>query len=318
MAFDAGGQPALYPSIEPYRVEHLSAGPHCLYVEQCGNPRGSPALFLHGGPGSQIRPQHRQYFDPDFYRIVLFDQRGCGRSTPSGSTEENTTWHLVADIESIRRHLEVDSWLLFGGSWGSTLALAYAQSHPQHVAGLVLRGVFLATRGELEWYLQGLGGFVPEAWQALAGGSGEGVVARYHSLVNHPDHTVAIQAAQRWVGYEDAVMTLGSGAKPQAVAGDPGAALRRAQVQLHYLANGCFLREGELLEGCAKLARTPAIIVQGRLDMLCPPVSAVKLARRLDGAELRMVENAGHSATEPALAGALRAAADDMRRRIQS
>lgn len=318
MAFDAAGQPALYPSIEPYRVERISAGPYSLYVEQCGHPQGFPALFLHGGPGSQIRPQHRQYFDPGFYRAVLFDQRGCGRSSPAGSTEENTTWHLVADIESMRRHFAVDRWLLFGGSWGSTLALAYAQAYPRHVAGLVLRGVFLATRGELEWYLQGLGSFVPEAWRELTGGGSEGVIARYHSLVNHSDRTIAIQAAQRWVGYEDAVMALGSGAKPQAVGVDPQAALRRAQVQLHYLANGCFLREGELLEGSSRLSPVPTIIVQGRMDMVCPPAAAVSLAQRLRAAELRIIENAGHSATESVLAGALRVAVDDMKGQIRS
>jgi proline iminopeptidase len=317
VAFDAAAQPALYPSIEPYRVERIPAGPHSLYVEECGNRQGVPALFLHGGPGSQIRPLHRQYFDPGFYRSVLFDQRGCGRSAPAGSTDENTTWHLVADIEGMRRHLAVDRWLLVGGSWGSTLALAYAQSYPRHVAGLVLRGVFLATRDELEWYLHALGSFVPEAWRELTGGSSEGVIARYHSLVNHPDRTIASEAAQRWVGYEDAVMALGTGARPQGGV-DPEAALRRAQVQLHYLVHGCFLREGELLEGCSRLSRVPAIIVQGRLDMVCPPAAAVSLHARLDAAELRIIENAGHSAAEPVLAGALRVAVDDMRERVRS
>jgi proline iminopeptidase len=316
VAFDAAEQSAVYPSIEPYRVDRLPAGPHSLYLEQSGNPHGFPVLFLHGGPGSQTRPQHRQFFDPHFYRIVLFDQRGCGRSTPAGSTEDNTTWHLVADMEHLRQRLEVDKWLLFGGSWGSTLALAYAQTHPRNVAGLILRGVFLATRAELEWYLDGLGRFAPEAWLELTGGSSAGVTARYHSLVNHPDQTIATQAAQRWVGYEDAVMAVGGGAKPQAAAGDPAAALQRARVQLHYLANGCFLREGQLLDGCAAIASIPAIVVQGRLDMICPPATAARLARRLAGAELRLFENAGHSASQPALAGALRAAADDMRERV--
>lgn len=317
MAFDAAEASAVYPSIEPYRVDRVLAGPHSLYVEQSGNPEGLPALFLHGGPGSQTRPQHRQFFDPRCYRIILFDQRGCGRSTPAGSVEENTTWHLVADIERIRRRLEIDKWLLLGGSWGSTLALAYAQTYPARVAGLILRGVFLATRAELEWYLDGLGHFVPEAWQALTGGSSEGVTARYHSLVNHPDQAVAIQAAQRWVGYEEAAMALGSGMKPQTTVADPAAALCRARVQLHYLANGCFIRERELLERCDTIASVPAIIVQGRLDMICPPATAVGLAQRLGGAELRLIENAGHSATQPALAGALRAAADDMRERAR-
>jgi proline iminopeptidase len=316
VAFDAVEPTAVYPGIEPYRVDFLPSGRHSLYTEQSGNPEGFPVLFLHGGPGSQTRPQHRQFFDPSFYRIILFDQRGCGRSTPAGSTEDNTTWHLVADMESMRRHLNVDRWLLFGGSWGSTLALAYAQTYPERVAGLILRGVFLASRAELLWYLEGLGGFLPEAWQALTGGRSEGVTARYHSLVNHPDQTTAIQAAQRWIGYEEAAMALGSGAKPQGASGDPAAALCRARVQLHYLANACFLREGELLDRCAAIASVPAIIVQGRLDMVCPPATAVGLAQRLDGAELRLVENAGHAATQPALAGALRRAADDMRQRV--
>lgn len=316
MAFDAAVQITLYPIIEPYQVERISAGPHSLYLEQSGNPRGFPVLFLHGGPGSQSRPQHRQFFDPLFYRIILFDQRGCGRSTPAGSTEDNTTWHLVADMEQIRRHLQLDRWLLFGGSWGSTLALAYAQTYRQHVAGMILRGIFLATQAELEWYLGGLGNFVPEAWLDLTEGRSDGVAARYHSLVNQADQAIAIQAAQRWVGYEDAVMALGSGAKPQAVPGDPAATLRRAQVQLHYLANGCFLREGELLDGCAAIGAQPAIIVQGRLDMVCPPATALHLARRLGGADLRLIENAGHAASQPALASALRIAADDMRERV--
>ncbi len=274
-------------------------------------------LFLHGGPGSHTRPHHRQFFDPKFYRIILFDQRGCGRSTPMGSTEDNTTWHLLADMERLRRELEVERWLLFGGSWGSTLALAYAQTHPQRVAGLILRGVFLATRTELRWYLDGLGGFVPEAWQELTGGSSSDIAARYHALVNHPDQTIAIQAAQRWVGYEDAVMALGSGVMPRTVPGDPASTLSRARVQLHYLANNCFLREGELLEGCARLASVPAIVVQGRQDMVCPPATAVRVAHRLPGAELRLIEAAGHSASQPVLAAALRIAADDMRERIQ-
>jgi proline iminopeptidase len=292
-------------------------GAHAVCVEQSGNPAGFPVVFLHGGPGSQTRPQHRQFFDPDFYRVILFDQRGCGRSTPAGCTEDNTTWHLVADMELLRQRLGLEKWLLFGGSWGSTLALAYAQTCPQRVAGMVLRGVFLATGAELDWYLDGLGRFVPEAWHELTGGSSHGVVARYHALVNHVDQTVATQAAQRWVGYEDAAMALGSGARPQAVAGDPAATLRRAKVQLHYLANGCFLTEGQLLDGCAGIGAAPAIIVQGRMDMLCPPATAATVAGRLAGAELRMIETAGHSASQPALARALRTAADDMRERVK-
>jgi proline iminopeptidase len=307
----------LYPAIDPFRVERVPAGAvHSLYVELSGNQNGFPVLFLHGGPGSQTRPQHRQFFDPGYYRIILFDQRGCGKSSPSGCTEENTTWHLVADMEALRRHLGLERWLLFGGSWGATLALAYAQSHPARVAGLILRGVFLATRAELEWYVNGLRTFAPEAWAELTGGVGDGVVARYHSLVNQADEKLSHGAAARWVGFEDSVMLLGSGSAPKGVASESSAVRDRARVQLHYLQNGCFLREGQLLDGMFQLSKIPTIIVQGRLDMVCPPEAASKLAQHHGGAELRMVENAGHSSSHPVLAAALRVAADDMRARL--
>jgi proline iminopeptidase len=311
-------QAALYPAIEPYQVGHLPVDPwQAIYFEQSGNPAGFPVLFLHGGPGSQVRPHHRQFFDPGFFRIVLFDQRGCGRSTPRGRTEHNTTWHLVADIEELRRHLGIDTWLLFGGSWGSTLALAYAESHPERVAGLVLRGVFLASASELDWYVNGLREFVPSAWQELTGGRSEGVVARYHALVNHADRETAARAARIWVGYEEAAMQLGSGSPPTAAAaGDVAALLDRARVQLHYLVNACFLRRDEILDNAWKIAHVPAFIVQGRLDMICPPVTASVLAERCRKAELRVVESGGHSASQPAIASALRAATDDMRARL--
>jgi proline iminopeptidase len=311
-------QAALYPSVAPFQSDALPVDSrHALYFEQCGNPAGFPALFLHGGPGSQTRPHHRQFFDPAFYRAVLFDQRGCGQSRPRGLTEHNTLWHLVADIELLRRHLRVERWLLFGGSWGSTLALAYAETYPERVAGMVLRGVFLASETELDWYVNGLREFLPEEWLALTGGQGEGVVARYHALVNHAERETALRAARSWVGYEEAAMQLGSGSPPTAGNGGDGAALLdRARIQLHYLVNGCFLRPDELLENAWKVAGAPTIIVQGRLDMICPPVTACMLAKRLP-AELRIVENGGHSASQPALAGALCRAADDMRARLR-
>jgi proline iminopeptidase len=311
---------ALYPPIEPFQTGGLAVdSTHSIYYEQSGNPSGFPVLFLHGGPGSQVRPQHRQFFDPAFYRIVLFDQRGCGRSTPRGGIVHNTTWHLVADIEGLRRQLGVERWLLFGGSWGSALALAYAQSHPRRVAGLILRGVFLASASELDWYVNGLRDFLPSAWRDLTGGRSEGVVARYHAAVNHPDLATAEQAARIWVGYEEAAMQLGSGATPVAsAAGEVAALLDRARVQLHYLANECFLRRDELLQTAWKVATVPCIIVQGRLDMICPPVTASDLAERLPHAELRMVESGGHSGSQPIMAAALRTAADDMRERLRT
>ena len=308
---DAAG--GLYPPIDAFDRRTLAVtSTHGLYVEQSGNPSGFPVVFLHGGPGSQTNPDHRRYFDPAFYRVVLFDQRGCGRSTPAGCTQDNTTWDLVSDMEEIRRTLEIDSWLLFGGSWGSTLALLYAASHQRRVAGMILRGVFLSDRPELDWYLNGLRRFVPEAWQRLTGGDPERIIERYHRDVNHVDQAFAVEAARRWVEYEQNVMAIGAASMPSAGAVDESALLARARVQLHYLSAGCFLREGQLLESAAGI-RVPAVIVQGRTDMVCPPVTAFELSRRLPNAELRVIEQAGHSAAGQRLAPALRDAADDMR-----
>ncbi|UCH48278.1 MAG: alpha/beta fold hydrolase [Betaproteobacteria bacterium] len=330
---NGGGGNGLYPPLEPFSAQSLSVSPvHRLYVEQSGIATGFPVLFLHGGPGSQTRPEHRRYFDPSFYHVVLFDQRGCGRSNPFGSTEQNTTWHLVEDIEAIRYKLGVDKWLLFGGSWGSTLALAYAMSHPGRVAGMILRGVFLASRPELEWYINGLRSFIPTAWQRLTGGIGEDVIQRYQGEVNHADQAVALGAARRWVEYENSVMAIGGPAAPEASAAPgssaaqgsstgPGAGvneralLARARVQLHYLAAECFLREGELMQA-ASAVTAPTIIVQGRTDMVCPPVTAYELSARLPAARLRMIEQAGHAAQGPRLAHALRIATDDMRKEV--
>ncbi len=322
---DNGNSDELYPLVQPFHSDALSVTPvHSLYVEQSGNPAGFPALFLHGGPGSQTRPEHRRYFDPDFYRTVLFDQRGCGRSTPVGCTEENTTWHLVEDIETIRRNLRINKWLLFGGSWGSTLALAYATTYPQHVAGMILRGVFLGSHGELDWYLNGLRAFIPEAWEMLANGSGTDMIQRYHRDVNHDDRQFAANAARRWVGYEHSVMAIGAASQPARpeigrsppqpanAQVDGSAVLAGARVQLHYLAADCFLRAGELMER-ARAVAAPVIIVQGRSDMVCPPVTAYELSKRLPAARLSIIEQAGHAASGTRLAAALRRAADDMR-----
>jgi proline iminopeptidase len=274
-------------------------------------------VFLHGGPGSRTRAVHRRFFDPQFYRIVLFDQRGCGQSTPLGRTAENTTRHLVADIEAIRNHLGLDRVMLFGGSWGSTLALAYAVAHPDRVPAMVLRGIFFATRVEVDWYLDALRNFVPEAWEALAEGEGGNLPARYHGLVSGQDDRHALAAARRWVAYEEAIMGLDAGNKAAGPAGGAADVLARARIQLHYLVHDCFLEPGELASGLGRLAGVPALIVQGRLDLVCPPRAAYELARRLPRAELRLVERGGHSATVPEIARALRRATDDMRARLQ-
>ena len=309
----------LYPELEPFAVQQLAVGGgHTIHVEECGDPRGFPAVFLHGGPGSRTRAVHRRFFDPQFYRIVLFDQRGCGQSTPLGRTAETTTRHLVADIEAIRIHLGLDRVMLFGGSWGSTLALAYAVAHPDRVPAMVLRGIFFATRVEVDWYLDALRNFVPEAWEALAQGEGGNLAARYHGLVSGQDDGHALAAARRWVAYEEAIMGLDAGNKAAGPTGGAADVLARARVQLHYLVHDCFLEPGELASGLGRLAGVPALIVQGRLDLVCPPRAAYELARRLPRAELRLVERGGHSATEPEIARALRRATDDMRAHLQS
>ena len=303
----------LYPPIAPFAMQHLPVGGrHSLYVEQCGNQTGFPALFLHGGPGSHSRAVHRQFFDPRFYRAVLFDQRGCGRSKPRGCTEENTTHHLVEDIETLRRHFALERLLLFGGSWGATLALAYACEHPDRVAAMVLRGVFLGTRAEVDAYLNG-----------LRGREGAHPLARYHALVNQSDEAAASAGAQRWLDYEEAVMNVGRAQQTAASArGAPSspeeraAALARARVQLHYLAHDCFLEPGKLLSRLGALASTPVIIVQGERDTICPPRAARELAARLPCAELRPVPDGGHVAEEPAIAQALRRATDELRERL--
>jgi len=305
---------ALYPALEPFAQQRLPVGGgHAIHVEESGHPGGFPALFLHGGPGSQTRPLHRRFFDPGFYRIVLADQRGCGRSVPPGRTEENTTAHLVADIEAVRERLGLGRILLFGGSWGAALALAYASTHPDRVAAMVLRGVFLGTRAEVDWYLGGLGRLVPQAWQALARGEGgSDLLTRYHALVSQGDAA----AAQRWVAYEDAVMALDSG-QPALIGGqDENGALARARIQLHYLAHECFLAPGELDSKLARLCRIPVLIVQGARDLVCPPRTALELAERLAHAELRLVEGGGHSAARPEMAQALRRATDELRGRL--
>jgi proline iminopeptidase len=310
---------ALFPPLEPYASGWLDADAgHRVWYEQCGNPGGVPVLFLHGGPGSSINPGHRRFFDPAFYRIVLFDQRGCGQSTPRGGTDANTTQHLVDDIDSLRRQLGVERWLLFGGSWGSTLALAYAQAHPGAVAGLILRGLFLASVQEVAWFLLGLRSFLPQAWDAFAKGAGDvsaaGVLDHYKRLIELGDDAAAV----RWVAWESAAMAVGEAtpAADGALAGASAATMARVRVQLHYLVHECFLAQGQLLSAMERLQGLPAILVQGRRDLVCPPVTAYTLAQRWPGAELRMVEEGGHSAVHPAMAQALVQATQDMKERL--
>jgi proline iminopeptidase len=304
----------LYPPLEPVERGFLpEAAGHRVYYEVCGAAEGVPTLFLHGGPGSSIGPVHRRFFDPAHWRIVLFDQRGCGQSRPRGTTHANTTNDLIDDIERLRSQLGVERWMLFGGSWGSTLALAYAQRHPDRVSGMVLRGVFLATADEMHWFLRGLERFVPEAWRAFsAGANADDLVAWYRNEAESGDGERAVAAARRWVAYENALMGIG---ETPSAGGSPDAAaiLDRVRVQLHYLAHDCFLPAGGLLAGMSSLRHIPAIIVQGRRDLVCPPVTAHALAARWPRAQLRMIEEGGHSALHPAMSAALVRAVQDMR-----
>jgi proline iminopeptidase len=306
---------ALFPPLEPYASGWLeSTDGHRIWHEQSGNPQGVPVVFLHGGPGSSTNPDHRRFFDPAFYRIVLLDQRGCGRSTPRGEVRANTTPQLLSDLERLRLELDINRWLLFGGSWGSTLALAYAQAHPGAVSGLVLRGLFLASDDEVAWFVTGLSRFLPEAWSAFASGSDDqscaGLLRRYHERVALDD----VAAAGRWNAWESAVMAVGEA--PPALPAADMTTLARVRIQLHYLINGCFLAPGQLLRGLERLVGLPALLVQGRRDLVCPPSTAYTVVRQWPGAQLRMVEEGGHSSMHPAMARALVQATQDMKRLI--
>ena len=312
---------ALFPASEPFATGMLDVGAgHRVYWEQCGNPAGIPVLFCHGGPGSSCSPAHRRFFDPARYRAVLFDQRGCGRSEPRGETRHNTTWDLVADMEALRRRLEIERWLLFGGSWGAALALAYAQSHPGAVSGLVLRGVFLGSADEVDWFLNGLRRFVPQAWgsfaRALDAGSPGDLLQACLRRMEAGSSAPALDAARAWVAYESAVMALGEEPGVASVAAGDDALLARVRVQTHYLRHQCFLAERPILPYMGVIRSLPAIIVQGRLDMVCPPVTAARLAADWDAAELRMVENAGHFVFNPHLSAALVQALADFSGRL--
>ncbi|MCW1952022.1 MAG: prolyl aminopeptidase, partial [Octadecabacter sp.] len=268
-----------------------------------------PVVVLHGGPGGGCSPMMRRYFDPDIYRIILFDQRGCGRSTPHASVENNTTWHLVSDIELIRETLGISDWIVFGGSWGATLALIYAQSHPAPVSHLILRGVFLSTQRELDWFYQGgAGAFWPEVWrdfeEIIPEVERNDMIAAYHKRLFSGDARQETQYARAWAGWENALASIDS----QGIGGTGPAEYARAFARLenHYFTNKCFLNpEQQILSNVAKIAHIPAVIVQGRFDMICPPVSAYILASKLPKGRLVMVAKAGHALSEPGVTAEL-------------
>lgn len=309
----------LFPEIEPYASGRLPlGGPHVMYWEQSGNPRGTPVLFLHGGPGAGAAAAHRRFFDPRHYRIIIFDQRGCGRSTPHAAIADNTTRHLVADIETLRSHLNIRRWMLFGGSWGSTLALAYGIRWPERCAGFVLRGVFLGTIAEVEWFLYGMRTFFPEAWRQFVdllseGERGDLLTSYYRRLID-PSPDIHMPAAAAWSRYETVCSNLIPRHDESAASacGD-AAALALARIEAHYFVNKVFVEEGELLRGIGAIRAIPAIVVQGRYDMVCPIVTADSLVRAWPEAKLVTVPDAGHSAMEPGIRAALVRATEAMK-----
>jgi proline iminopeptidase len=296
----------LFPPIEPHRAGQLKLDArHTMYWEESGNPRGRPMLFLHGGPGAGATPVHRRFFDPSHWRIVIFDQRGAGRSTPLGEIRDNSPAHLVADIERLRRELGVADWVIFGGSWGSTLALTYAQAHPERVAGLILRGIFLCRASEIDWFLYGMRAVFPEAWRAFAGfvpeeERGDLLAGYYHRLI-HPDPRVHLPAARAWSVYEGACSTLLPNQETVAAFGDDRLALGLARTEAHFFTEHLYPPERDLILGTERIRHLPGVIVQGRYDMVCPIRSADELARAWPGAEFAIVRDAGHSAMEPGI-----------------
>ncbi|MFU8849787.1 prolyl aminopeptidase [Micromonospora sp. SL1-18] len=310
-------EPPLYPPIEPYATHRIAVGDgHELYVEEVGRPDGVPAVFLHGGPGGGLVPAARRFFDPDRYRVVLFDQRGAGRSTPFGELRANTTGHLVDDLEVIRARLGIDSWLVFGGSWGVTLGLAYAQTHPDRVTGLILRGVLLMRRDERDWFYQGgLRHLQPEEWDRFIAPIPEAerddVLAAYHRRLHGPDEAEARACAAAWGRWEAVNSSLRPDPGLLAHFTDERQALPIARILSHYAVHGGFLTgDTQLLDGVDRIRHLPAVIINGRYDLCCPPASAYDLARRWPEAELRIVPDAGHSAAEPGIARELLRATD--------
>jgi proline iminopeptidase len=306
-----------YPPLEPYSSGYLAVGDgHEIYYEQSGNPRGKPALFVHGGPGAGGDVNARRFFDPKGYRIVVLDQRGSGRSRPHASLEANTTWHLVADIERLRAHLKIDRWLVFGGSWGSTLALAYAERHPDAVSELVLRGIFLLRQVELKWFYQfGASMVFPEHWQhylePIPPAERGDLLAAYHKRLLSADETVRLNAARAWSIWEGATSSLWPNRAREEQFGADAFALALARIEAHYFVNrGFFAAENELLDGVERIRKIPAVIVQGRYDVVCPIDTAWELHRRWPEADFRVVVDAGHSAYEPGITHELVTATD--------
>lgn len=311
---------ALFADIEPRTSGRIALdNGHEMYWEESGRADGVPLVFLHGGPGAGTMPVHRRFFDPDYFRVILYDQRGAGRSTPQASIDANTTADLIRDLEVLRTHLSVSQWHLFGGSWGSTLALAYAQAQPDHCLSLILRGVFTCSAREVDWFLYGMGRVFPDAWhdfvEAVPVAERDDLLAAYQSRLNDPDPSVHAPAARAWATYEARCSTL----KPnpdavRAILDSPGT-LALARIEAHYLANGAFLAPDQLIDNIGKIRHLPAAIVHGRYDMVCPIETADRVARAWPEAEFTIVPDAGHSALEPGTRNALLDAVERLKQR---
>jgi proline iminopeptidase len=311
----------LYPEIEPFDTGRLKVSPiHELYYEQVGNPRGKPVVFLHGGPGGGIVTDYRRYFNPELYRVVLFDQRGSGKSTPHASLEENTTWHLVSDIEQLREHLGIDMWQVFGGSWGSTLALAYAETHPDRVRELVLRGIFLCRPKEIQWFYQdGASAIFPDVWEeylkVIPEKERADMVSAYYRRLTSEDYAVRLAAARAWSIWEGSTSKLFFDPSMIEKFADPDFALAFARIECHYfMYNAFFESVNYLFENVGRIRPIPSVLVQGRDDVVCPMMSAWARHRAWPEAQLHIIPDAGHSISEPGIIGALVEATDNFAR----
>lgn len=302
----------LYPAIKPYAEHNLKVDDtHSIFIEECGEPSGIPILFLHGGPGAGCNADQRRFFDPTRYRIILFDQRGCGRSTPHISLVNNTTTDLVKDIEKIRNYLKISRWMLFGGSWGATLALLYAQQHPNNVAAMILRGVFLGRKSELDWLYKegGVSKFFPEHWEKFlahvpADRRGN-MIKAYHELLNGSDELMRMAVAKSWGLWEAECSTLEVNPDNEKLFTNPHFALGIAAIETHYFINNLFIEENEILNNMKKIAHIPGVIIHGRYDMVCPLDNSYALSQVWPEAKLEIIRHAGHAASEPAIACAL-------------
>lgn len=318
----------LYPDIEPFHSQLLSCEEmpdgrrHEVYFEQCGNPQGIPVIFLHGGPGSGCRPQHRCYFDPELYHVILFDQRGCGRSLPAGELEHNTTDYLIADMEAIRKLLDIDKWMLFGGSWGATLALAYARQHPQKVSNMVLRGTFLGRQQDINWVYAagGASRVFAEAWHELVKDLPESEqnspLAYFYQKLTHPDVSQQEIAANTLQNWEATIVMLRDQHYQPDAEQSPGP-LAHSRIQLHYALNNCFLADQPLLESIESINHLPATIIHGRYDMVCPVQQSWEVYQRWPNAQFEVLPLAGHAASEPAIIDALVRTTDQLASKLK-